>query len=178
MEIDRLLKRVEGGAVLQGQNALPHIVGRTVNLTAKSAIENCRAGRAAKGATLGLTQSCSLRSGTLTPTYRRSLISPLKSIVNAFLNGQLVPSSTATPSRCNSTRKSKNSTLALQGCYFWCTRWRIAETPQAEASRQSVVAYKVSSSREPWALPNPAGTKMPPQKGGVWCTRWGSSHAR
>ena len=90
LEIDRLLKRVDGGAVLQGQNALPHIVGITVNLTAKSAIENCRAGRAAKGATLGLTQSCSLRSGTLTPTYRRSLISSLKSVINAFLNGQLV----------------------------------------------------------------------------------------
>ena len=70
---------------------------------------------------------------------------------------------------------SKNSTLASQGCYFWCTRWRIAETPQAETSRQSVVAYEVSSSREPWVLPNPAGTKMPPQKGGVWCTRWGSN---
>ena len=41
-------------------------------------------------ATLGLTQSCSLRSGTLTPTYRRSLISSLKSVINAFLNGQLV----------------------------------------------------------------------------------------
>ena len=120
----------------------------------------------------------SLRSVTVRALNMPSLISPLKSIVNAFLNGQLVPSSTATPSRCNSTRKSKNSTLASQGCYFWCTRWRIAETPQAEASRQSVVAYKVSSSREPWALPNPAGTKMPPQKGGVWCTRWGSSHAK
>ena len=41
-------------------------------------------------ATLGLTQSCSLRSGTLTPTYRRSLISSLKSVINAFFNGQLV----------------------------------------------------------------------------------------
>ena len=34
-----------------------------------------------------LAQSCSLRSGTLAPTYRRSLISPLKSVINAFLNG-------------------------------------------------------------------------------------------
>ena len=38
-----------------------------------------------------LTQSCSLRSVTLTLTYRRSLISSLKSVDNAFLNGQLVP---------------------------------------------------------------------------------------
>ena len=37
-----------------------------------------------------LTQSCSLRSGTLTPTYRRSLISPLQGVINALLNGQLV----------------------------------------------------------------------------------------
>ncbi|MBO5481589.1 MAG: hypothetical protein J6A63_10430, partial [Clostridia bacterium] len=37
-----------------------------------------------------LTQSCSLRSVTLAPTYRRSLISPLQSIINALLNGQLV----------------------------------------------------------------------------------------
>ena len=29
------------------------------------------------------------------PTYRHSLISPLKSVVNAFLYGQLVPFSTA-----------------------------------------------------------------------------------
>ena len=36
-----------------------------------------------------LTRNCSSRSGTLTPTYRRSLISPLKSVINAFLNGQL-----------------------------------------------------------------------------------------
>ena len=38
-----------------------------------------------------LAQSCSLRSVTLTPTYRRSLISPLQGIINALLNGQLVP---------------------------------------------------------------------------------------
>ena len=38
-----------------------------------------------------LTQSCSLRSGTLTPTYRRSLISSLKGVINAFINRQLVP---------------------------------------------------------------------------------------
>ena len=31
-----------------------------------------------------------LFSVTLTPTYRRSLISPLPSIINAWLNGQLV----------------------------------------------------------------------------------------
>jgi len=37
-----------------------------------------------------LAQSCSLHSGTLAPTYRRSLISPLKSVINAFFNGQLV----------------------------------------------------------------------------------------
>jgi hypothetical protein len=40
---------------------------------------------------LGLGQSCSLPSVTLTPTYRRSLISPLPSVINAWLNGQLVP---------------------------------------------------------------------------------------
>ena len=38
-------------------------------------------------ATLGLTQSCSLRSGTLTPTYRRSLISSLQGVYNALFNG-------------------------------------------------------------------------------------------
>ena len=32
-----------------------------------------------------------LRSVTFTPTYRRSLISPLQGIINALLNGQLVP---------------------------------------------------------------------------------------
>ncbi|MBO5457569.1 MAG: hypothetical protein J6A24_01255, partial [Clostridia bacterium] len=40
------------------------------------------------GSSLG--QSCSLPSVTLTPTYRRSLISPLQSVINALLNGQLV----------------------------------------------------------------------------------------
>ena len=38
-----------------------------------------------------LTQSCSLRSVTFTPTYRRSLISSLQGVLNALLNGQLVP---------------------------------------------------------------------------------------
>ena len=38
-----------------------------------------------------LAQCCPLRSVTLTPTYRRSLFSPLQSIINALLNGQLVP---------------------------------------------------------------------------------------
>jgi hypothetical protein len=52
LEIDRILTRVEGGAVLREQNALPCGIWITVNLTAKSAIDNCRAGRAAKGATL------------------------------------------------------------------------------------------------------------------------------
>ena len=61
-----------------------------ISLTAKDDIDNVGAGRAAKGATLGLTQSCSFRSVTLAPTYRLSLISSLKSIINAFLNGQLV----------------------------------------------------------------------------------------
>ena len=37
-----------------------------------------------------LAQSCSLRSLTLTPTYRRLLVLSLKSIINAFLDGQLV----------------------------------------------------------------------------------------
>ena len=35
-----------------GANALPYGVGIMVNLTAKATIDNCRAGRAAKGATL------------------------------------------------------------------------------------------------------------------------------
>ena len=34
-----------------------------------------------------LTQSCSLRSVTLTSTYRRSLISSLQDIINVSLNG-------------------------------------------------------------------------------------------
>ncbi|MBE5752274.1 MAG: hypothetical protein E7357_07680 [Clostridiales bacterium] len=38
-----------------------------------------------------LTQSCSLRSVTLTTTYRRSLISSLQGVINALLHGQLVP---------------------------------------------------------------------------------------
>ena len=90
------------GAVLREQNALPYDSWITVKLTAKDDVDNVGAGRAAKGETLVaflleqacsskefdfLTQSCSLRSGTLAPTYRRSLISPLKSVINAFLNG-------------------------------------------------------------------------------------------
>ena len=76
---------------LCGNKTLCRTGGRiAISLTAKDDIDNVGAGRAAKGATLGLTQSCSLRSVTLTPTYRRSLISFLKSITNAFLNGQLV----------------------------------------------------------------------------------------
>ena len=78
------------GAVLREQNALPYGGWIIVKPTAKDDVDNVGAGRAAKGETLGLTQNCSLRSGTLTPTYRRSLISSLKSVVNAFLNGQLV----------------------------------------------------------------------------------------
>ena len=38
---------------MREQNALPYGGWITVNLTAKAAIVNCRAGRAAKGATLG-----------------------------------------------------------------------------------------------------------------------------
>ena len=38
-----------------------------------------------------LAQSCSLRSVTFTPTYRRSLISSLQDATNVLLNGQLVP---------------------------------------------------------------------------------------
>ena len=38
------------GAVLREQNALPYDTWGTDSLTAKSAIDNCRAGRAAKGA--------------------------------------------------------------------------------------------------------------------------------
>ena len=37
------------GAVLQEQNALPHKIYITVHLTAKAAIDNGGAGRAAKG---------------------------------------------------------------------------------------------------------------------------------
>ena len=47
-KIKRLLTRVEGGAVLREQNALPCGIWITVNLTAKSAIDNCRAGRVAR----------------------------------------------------------------------------------------------------------------------------------
>ena len=42
-----------------------------------------------------LTQSCSLRSVTLAPTYRRALFSSLQSVTNALLYGQLVPTPTA-----------------------------------------------------------------------------------
>ena len=42
------------GAVLREQNALPYESRITYNLTAKAAIDNCRAGRAAKGAKLSL----------------------------------------------------------------------------------------------------------------------------
>ena len=38
------------GAVLREQNALPYGSWVMINLTAKAAIDNCRAGRAAKGA--------------------------------------------------------------------------------------------------------------------------------
>ncbi len=34
-----------------------------------------------------LAQTCPLRSGTLAPTYRRSLFSSLQGIINALLNG-------------------------------------------------------------------------------------------
>ena len=44
--------RVEGGAVLREQNALPSEERITINLTAKDDIDNVGAGRAAKGATL------------------------------------------------------------------------------------------------------------------------------
>ncbi|MBQ8230037.1 MAG: hypothetical protein IJZ32_05035 [Clostridia bacterium] len=37
------------GAVLREQNALPQKSRIAINLTAKAAIDNCRAGRAAKG---------------------------------------------------------------------------------------------------------------------------------
>jgi hypothetical protein len=40
----------EGGAVLREQNALPKSSRNTINIMAKAAIDNCRAGRAAKGA--------------------------------------------------------------------------------------------------------------------------------
>ena len=53
LEIDRILTRVEGGAVLREQNALPYKLGLPFACQAKVAIDNCRAGRAAKGATLG-----------------------------------------------------------------------------------------------------------------------------
>ena len=38
------------GAVLREQNALPYVTWELTILTAKAAIDNCRAGRAAKGA--------------------------------------------------------------------------------------------------------------------------------
>ena len=73
-----------------GTSALPYGGWITVSLTAKDDIDNVGAGRAAKGETLGLTQSCSLRSVTANAYLSRSLISSLKSVINAFLNGQLV----------------------------------------------------------------------------------------
>jgi hypothetical protein len=44
--------RVEGGAVLWEQNALPYEERIAINLTAKDDVDNVGAGRAAKGATL------------------------------------------------------------------------------------------------------------------------------
>ena len=49
------------------------------------------ANRFALAKRLLLTQSCSLRSVTLTSTCRRSLISSLQGVINALFNGQLVP---------------------------------------------------------------------------------------
>ena len=92
----------EGGSRFAGAKRFANASCFTKNLTAKDDVDNVGAGRAAKGETLVaflleqacsskefdfLTQSCSLRSGTLAPTYRRLLISPLKSVINAFLNG-------------------------------------------------------------------------------------------
>ena len=51
-----------------------------------------------------LAQSCSLRSVTFTPTYRRSLISHLQDVINALLNGQLVPRG---PSYYGSSKKMR-----------------------------------------------------------------------
>ena len=49
-EPPKLWRDLRVGAVLREQNALPYEVWITINLTAKEAIDNCRAGRAAKGA--------------------------------------------------------------------------------------------------------------------------------
>ena len=54
--------RVEGGAVLREQNALPYEERVTINLTAKDDIDNVGAGRAAKGATL---VACSILSSNI-----------------------------------------------------------------------------------------------------------------
>ncbi|MBQ9729933.1 MAG: hypothetical protein IJV80_03875, partial [Clostridia bacterium] len=59
----------------------------------------------------------SLRSVTLTPTYRRSLISSLQGVINALLNGQLVPQFL---SNSRYYTKQKNT---HKGCSFvWCGR--------------------------------------------------------
>ena len=48
--VSALRRDLRVGAVLRELNALPYEAWETANLTAKSAIDNCRAGRAAKGA--------------------------------------------------------------------------------------------------------------------------------
>ena len=71
-EIKCLLTRVEGGAVLREQNALPYGGWITVNLTAKAAINNCRAGRAAKGETLVTCSNATIQ--TLQAVWEREVV--------------------------------------------------------------------------------------------------------
>ena len=48
--VSALQRDLRVGAVLREQNALPYGAWMPINLMAKAAIDNCRAGRAAKGA--------------------------------------------------------------------------------------------------------------------------------
>ena len=70
--------------------------------------------------------SCSLRSVTFTPTYRRSLISHLQDVINALLNGQLVPQ---IPSWI---RIHTNEKMHLDGCIFSLVRTKGFEPSRYE----------------------------------------------
>ena len=82
-----------------------------------------------------------VRSRSL-PTYRHSLISPLKSVTNAFLHGQLVPTSTANAfSKWFETQvHQKNAPLAEA---FWCTRW--GSNPNSTASEAVMLSNYTTS---------------------------------
>ena len=88
-----------------------------------------------------LAQCCPLRSVTLTPTYRRSLFSPLQSIINALFNGQLVPPQRLHPLAVVRTPHTKKNTP--QKACFWCTRW--GSNPDSTASEAVMLSNYTTS---------------------------------